>query len=271
MNHHAWMYKHLMVLAGTALAVVAVCRAGGTPSRLQTNGNKSSAPQETNLPPPRPSTNASEQTSTKLPRVTYKDGQLTIIAVNSSLSEVMTELRKVLGTDIDLPPSAAGERIWVHLGPGPARRVLRDLLDGMEFNYVIQASETDENGVQSVLLTPRGKDASAAANHEMPEMASSRKTPGGSSGDAVASGSDNPTASESSSVARDSVPGDASAPSMNAQPASVNAQAVAGNSNTGTPGTGPRSTEQMIQQLQSMYQQRRQIQHNQNQKPPSPN
>src|SRR6267143_726417 len=41
------------------------------------------------------------------PRVSYEGGQLTIIADNSELSDVLSLLKKCTGADIDFPPSAA--------------------------------------------------------------------------------------------------------------------------------------------------------------------
>ena len=100
-----------------------------------------------------------ERMVSKPPQITYDDGQLTIVAENSRLSEVMSALRAAMGADIDLPASVAGQRIWVRLGPGPARSVLRDLLDNTELDYVIQASDTDLEGIRSLSLTVRSKTA----------------------------------------------------------------------------------------------------------------
>src|SRR6266478_1907461 len=94
-------------------------------------------------------------------QVSYEDGQLTIVAENSKLGDILAAVSERMGADIELPASASDERIWVRLGPGPARRVLAALLGGTDLDYIIQASETDPEGIQSVLLTPRTKASGA--------------------------------------------------------------------------------------------------------------
>src|ERR1700758_1710028 len=85
--------------------------------------------------PPEPLTTG--RMVSKPPQIIYENGQLTIVAENSPLSQVMSALRAAMGADIDLPTSVADQRMWVRLGPGPARKVLRDLLDNTELDYVI--------------------------------------------------------------------------------------------------------------------------------------
>ena len=106
-----------------------------------------------------------EQAPPKPPQVSYEAGQLTIVAQNSTLSDILSQVRARTGADIDLPASASGERIWVQLGPGPARKVLAALLGGTTLDYVIQASdsETDPDGIRSVLLSPRTSAPAVAA------------------------------------------------------------------------------------------------------------
>jgi hypothetical protein len=107
----------------------------------------------TSTPPPA----SAEKKAPPPPKVTYQDGQLTIIAENSLLSEILSALHTAMGAEIDLPPSASSERIWVRLGPGPARKVVSELLSGTDLNFVIQGSTTDVDGIQSVMLTPHSE------------------------------------------------------------------------------------------------------------------
>jgi hypothetical protein len=286
MIHHAWKCEQRIVLAGLVLVTASMGRARETPSRLEmdrqasgadrialsavSSGQNPSEPQETTpqLPPPS-SANTVEKAASKSLQVTYEDGQLSIIAENSALSDVMKALRAALGMDIDLPASVAEQRVWVHLGPGPARRVLRDLLDSTEFNYVIQASESDADGIRSVFLTQRSKSSGSTDAPGMAERAANRRIPRGRSSE-DASDSDNPANAESvvpSSAAAVSP----SVPSMNQPPTAINPQNATPSSSSSASGTGSSVAEQMVQQLQSMYQQRRQIQMQQNQKPTGQN
>lgn len=211
---------------------------------------------------------ATERSVSKPPQIAYKEGQLTIIAENSALSEVMSALRAVMGADVDLPASVAHQRIWVRLGPGPARRILRDLLDNTELDYVIQASDIDPEGIKSVLLTLRSKSGEASVPGSRVARGTSRKNVPQSSNPVEAPEQDASTAVESAAVS-DTAPAGSPSTSSDAPSAASRVQPVPGVSGPSLSKPGAGTSEQMIQQLQGMYQQRRQMQAQQNQKPPS--
>ena len=87
------------------------------------------------------------------PQVTYENNQLTIIASNSTLADVLRAVRKTTGADIDVP--AAPERVVTHLGPGPAREVLADLLNGSRFNYVLLGAAGNDTALTRVVLVAK--------------------------------------------------------------------------------------------------------------------
>jgi len=101
----------------------------------------------------------------KPPRVTYKAGQLTISAENSTLSDILASLRTATGAEIDMPPGVTGDHLWVNLGPGPARKVLADLLSETRLDFIIQAADSGNNpdGIRSVSLTQRTESPTATA------------------------------------------------------------------------------------------------------------
>jgi hypothetical protein len=213
------------------------------------------------------------QVAAKPPLVTYDGGQLTIIAENVSLSAVFDALRRVTGANIEMPPGAVDQLIWVRSGPGPARRVLRDLLDGTELDYVIQASETDVDGVRSVLLTARSKGGDAGESGNSPVRGLNHRTQPGSV--PPADSSDTDIAPPAENVASSGEP----APTTPVEPASAssgqlsptNVQLSSLGSKPSPSGSPEGGSEQMIQQLQTLYQQRRQMQMQQNQKLPTAN
>ena len=91
------------------------------------------------------------------PQVSYQDKQLTIIAPNSTLADILRAVRKQTGADIEVP--SAPERVVTHLGPGPARDVLSDLLNGSRFNYVLLGSPGNDAILTRVVLVPKsGQD-----------------------------------------------------------------------------------------------------------------
>jgi len=217
-------------------------------------------------PQPRPL--SAERAVSTPPQITYEDGQLTIVAENSPLSEVMSALRATIGADIDLPASVARQRIWVRLGPGPARKILRDLLDNTELDYVFQASESDPEGIKSVLLTVRTKAVEQGVpGSRVARSVNRRDLPATSSPSEVPE--QDGSAPAESAAASDTAP--AVSPSADAQTSGSKVQSASGVSQPSLSRPGAGASEEMIQQLQSMYQQRRQLQIQQNQKPTGQN
>src|ERR1035437_8714624 len=91
-------------------------------------------------------------------QISYVGGQLTINVLDSTLADVLAKVAALTGMKLDVPPGASAERMpVVELGPGPARQVLASLLDESTFDFVIQASATDPEKMQSVTLMTREK------------------------------------------------------------------------------------------------------------------
>jgi hypothetical protein len=88
------------------------------------------------------------------PQVRYSRGQLTIVAENSTLADILRAVRTQTGAQVEVPPNAT-ERVVAHLGPGPARDVLAALLNGTHFNYVMLGSPAHPDSVDRVILTSK--------------------------------------------------------------------------------------------------------------------
>ncbi len=97
------------------------------------------------------------------PQVTYRDGQLSIVAQNSRLSDILNAVRSRTGASLDMPPETAQERVAMQLGPAPAAQVLSDLLDGSRFDYVILGSPRDPSALVTLILTRRSAAEPAPA------------------------------------------------------------------------------------------------------------
>jgi hypothetical protein len=91
------------------------------------------------------------------PQVSYQDGQLTIVAPNSTLGDILRGVRKHTSADIEIPPTAS-ERVVTRLGPGPAREVMAELLNGSHFNYILLGSPDNANLLVRVVLVPKTGD-----------------------------------------------------------------------------------------------------------------
>ena len=106
--------------------------------------------------PPLPSGPLSQLPMDQIPptpaKVNFQGGLLTISAQNSTLGEILRDVRKLTGAVIDIPPgSGANERVIVSLGPGAPRDVLARLLNGSSFDYVMVGSNSDPGAVSSVV------------------------------------------------------------------------------------------------------------------------
>jgi hypothetical protein len=83
-------------------------------------------------------------------------GRLAIAADNSTLGDVLKAVKNVTGASLEMPGSAASERIAVNLGPGQPQQVLQQLFAGSRFDYIILGSTTNPSAVDKIILTARG-------------------------------------------------------------------------------------------------------------------
>jgi hypothetical protein len=92
------------------------------------------------------------------PQINYQNGLLTIVAPNSTLGDILRGVRKQTAADIEIPTTAS-ERVVTRLGPGPAREVVAELLNGSHFNYILLGSPENANLlVRVVLVAKTGPD-----------------------------------------------------------------------------------------------------------------
>jgi hypothetical protein len=87
------------------------------------------------------------------PQVTYENNELTIVAPNSTLADVLRAVKKLTGAEIDVP--AAPERVVTRLGPGPARDIVAELLNGSRFNYVLLGAPNNQAALSRVVLVAK--------------------------------------------------------------------------------------------------------------------
>ena len=112
-----------------------------------------------------------EQMPPRPPKVTYLDGQLTILAENSSLADILSAVSSQTGVVIDLPPGSGSDRVASRMGPGPARDVLAALLNGSRFDYVMTGSPSNPAGVEHIILIPRGDGSESTSPMGNPGIA----------------------------------------------------------------------------------------------------
>ncbi|MGH9514770.1 MAG: hypothetical protein ACRD3P_03715 [Terriglobales bacterium] len=85
------------------------------------------------------------------PQVNLQGGQLTIIARNSTMSDVLNAVRTKTGANVDMPPGS-GERVVGQFGPGAPRDVMAQLLNGSHYDYVLLGSAADPHALNKIVL-----------------------------------------------------------------------------------------------------------------------
>lgn len=118
--------------------------------------------EQTPAPVPQPPPTLEQQPSVA-PEVLYHGGQLTIVAKNSTMADVLAAVRRVTGASIDRPPSGGMERVVGQWGPGTPREVLASLLNGSRYDFIILGSMSRPGAIDRVLLTPRGAQPASTA------------------------------------------------------------------------------------------------------------
>jgi hypothetical protein len=156
-------------LNGTVLITAVLCLASASSAMPAQSHKKAKKP----LPPPLPSgpTGPVQQIpldsiAAVAPQVTFQNNQLTIVAQNSTLADILRAVRKQTGAEIDVP--AAPERVVTHIGPGPAREVMAELLNGSRFNYVLLGAPGDQNGLTRVVLVAKSGAPDITPNNPQP-------------------------------------------------------------------------------------------------------
>ena len=238
------------------------------------------------------------------PIVTYVNGQLTIFAENATLSQVLTLLHNAMGTEVDVPAGSASERVWAHIGPGSAHKVLSELLANTDLDYILQGSSSDPNAIHTLTLSVRSQEApkngpagvqsaseprnprfvhnpvpAPAAEPELapaPQEAAAAVAPASgapepnapavppATADSAAAASSSAASSASSSTEPStSMPAPVQASMDPTGPSNVYPQTPQPSAGGFNPHPTPppnMSSDQMVQQLTNMYQQRRQMQ-----------
>ena len=146
----------------------AVSPAGPKPAKAEklAKGDRQATPSSVPWGPPGPAPEVPktpEQMPAVQPRVSYRDGLLTIEAPNSSLGSVLSAIHNKTGIQFEgVQPGP--ERVAVRTGPAPVDEVLLELLHGSRFDYIMVARDDNPNIVQRVVLTLRSGGGAAPAN-----------------------------------------------------------------------------------------------------------
>lgn len=94
------------------------------------------------------------------PQVTYRNGLLTVNAVNSTMSSLLAAIRSRTGIEFEGAENSS-ERVAVSLGPAPEGEVLAAIFSGSGFDYVVLGRADSPETVQKVVLTLKSRGAGA--------------------------------------------------------------------------------------------------------------
>lgn len=89
------------------------------------------------------------------PRVSYQNGQLTIVAENSTMADIIAQLRAATGIRIETIGGPSGDRVAARIGPAPVRDVILSLVQGSQYDFIILGVLGQPDAVERVILTPK--------------------------------------------------------------------------------------------------------------------
>src|SRR5712691_3999995 len=116
----------LFMLAVLSVAAVASAQTGPQKKKhkaqvkvVQAQPEPAAAAPQPPPPPPTP-----EQGPSSPPEVSFQNGELTIVARNSTMGDVLTAVKQKTGAAVEMP-AVSSERVVGRFGPGAPRDVLR--------------------------------------------------------------------------------------------------------------------------------------------------
>jgi hypothetical protein len=131
-----------------------------SPAAHKAAGHVVPAP-EPEIPPPPPMPKWPVNDSPSRALVTWDSHGLRVEASNSSLQQILKEVS--LETGAKLEGMIADQRIYGSYGPGQARDVISQLLQGSGYN-VLLAGDLGSGAPRQIFLTPRNTGAGSAAS-----------------------------------------------------------------------------------------------------------
>src|SRR5215468_1628257 len=195
--------------------------------------------------PPAPIPPTPEQMPPSAPKVIFQNGLLSVESVNSRLIDILNGIRNKTGMQFE-GVQASPERVAGKFGPAPPDEVLRSLLQGSKYDYVIIGTPDRPEMVQRVILTPSGS---------APAVAGTTPAPGASPQTANGEEEDN-----GSDEGGDPTPEQVQMPERPQTPAVAQPRSTA----------APKTTEQLLEELKQMQQQQQQNQQNPQTQPRPP-
>ncbi len=109
------------------------------------------------------------------PQIIYRDGMLTVVANNSTLEDILNQVRLKTGASIEFPSSLSQERVVARVGPAPAPQVLAALLNGSRFDYILVGANGRPDLLQKAIITSKESGDTVAATPPPPPVPQPRR------------------------------------------------------------------------------------------------
>jgi hypothetical protein len=199
-------------------------------------------PAPTPAQPPPPLT--PEQGPPSPPEVSFQGGQLTIVARNSTMGDVLTAVKQRTGAAVDMP-AVSSERVVGRFGPGVPRDVMAQLLNGSHYDYVLLGSPADPGALRKVVLIARASGPEPAPQQQQANQ------PG------MLGNQGNPNLQMVPDIANDEQPEDTSVEIPEAQEQQQE-EPQPDQQQTGPNGPAVKTPEQLLRELQQQQQQQQQ-------------
>jgi hypothetical protein len=171
-KHARGLYALLLLLLSLAVSVWAKPPQHKKPHKAQPivdiPAEPAPAPPQPPPPPPTP-----EQGPSSPPEVSFQGGQLTIVARNSTMGDVLTAVKQKTGAAVEMP-AVSSERVVGRFGPGAPRDVMAQLLNGSHYDYVLLGSPADPGALRKVVLVARVSGPEPVASEQPQQSPQSR-------------------------------------------------------------------------------------------------
>lgn len=102
------------------------------------------------------------------PVVTYRDGLLSVQAMNSNLSSVVTAIKNKTGIEFE-GAEGISERVAIAMGPAPEGDVLAAIFSGSKYDFLAVGRPDNPDIVQKVILTVKNKPGAQGEAQAQPQ------------------------------------------------------------------------------------------------------
>ncbi len=172
------------------------------------------------------------------PRISYAEGKLTVVANNSTLSDVLNAIQNATGAKIEGVTPTNADRVFGQFGPASAREVCGALLTGSGYDFIIMEAPENPGSVQQIILTARSTETTSSPGSQV------AAAPGTSSGQPPAGDSDDQDMADTNDTTDGNATGQAPAPEQGqaSQPSQFQQEPQAQPAAQGQPAQSPSAT-----------------------------